>query len=194
MTDSEPEGVVGRLGSRIRAERQGQGLTVAELSNLSGVGRATVSELEQAARTPTLDTLAKIATGLGVPMPTLLEERRPGMPLESFAPGSELEVRVLGIWIEDDVQVEVYRLRLSGPLRRGRSRPGSRGYLTVISGTLSAGSAATPRHLTAGSQLAFAADQPHALLPDGDAEVVLVMRYPIDIDVPDPAEPQPSGD
>ena len=101
MTDSEPEGVVGRLGSRIRAERQGQGLTVAELSNLSGVGRATVSELEQAARTPTLDTLAKIATGLGVPMPTLLEERRPGMPLESFAPGSELEVRVLGIWIED---------------------------------------------------------------------------------------------
>ncbi len=179
MTESQD--VVGRLGPKIRAEREEQGLSVSDLSSRSGVGRSTLADLEQSARTPTLDTLAKIAHGLGVPMPHLLDAEVTRSPVEAPLGESDgTEAKPLSIWREGDEQIEVYRLRVSTPIHRGRSRVGSRGYLTVITGSLAAGSAATPRTLTAGGQLAFAADQPHVFAPvKGTAEVVLVMRYPI---------------
>lgn len=176
MSES-PEGAVSRLGSRIRAERVDQGLSVTELSERSGVGRATVADLERTARTPSLDTLAKIADGLGVAMPDLLTERREA-PL--ITPVTGMDVKLLGAWIDDDIQVEVHRLRIRESIRRGPLRSGARGYLTVLGGTLMAGAPATPRRLTTGGQLAYSADQPHVLIPGGGpVEAVLVMRYPV---------------
>ena len=179
MTDSPGGGAVERLGARIRAERQDQGLSVTELSELSGVGRGTVNDLERTTRTPSLDTLAKIATGLGVAMPDLLRERRARQAfLLAGEPG--LEVEPLEAWAEDDAQVEVHRLRITKPVRRPAAEKGTRGYLTVVAGSLSAGAAATPRTLGVGGQLAYAAEQPHVLVPvGGPAHAVLVMRRPL---------------
>lgn len=179
MTESDD--VVGRLGPRIRAEREDQGYSVSDLSARSGVGRTTLADLEQSARTPTLDTLSKIAQALGVPMPHLFDAQVSGRPVEaSLGEAGDPATRPLSIWTENDEQIEVYRLRVSEPIRRGRSAKGARGYLTVITGSLTAGSAATPRKLHAGDQLAFAADQPHVFTPThGSAEIVLVMRYPV---------------
>lgn len=180
MADSPTGDAVERLGARIRAEREDQGLSVSELSELSGVGRGTVTDLERTLRTPTLDTLAKIASGLGVPVPDLLREPRAGRRcLLTPVPG--LEVEVLDVWLEDAVQVEVHRLRVTEAVRRPAARKGSRGYLTVLSGELSAGSAGTPRKVATGEQLAYAADQPHVIAPvGGTAQAVLVMRYPVE--------------
>ena len=182
MTESQD--VVGRLGPRIRAQRVDQGFTVSDLSARSGVGRSTLADLEQSARTPTLDTLSKIAHGLGVPMPHLLDDEVSERPVEAPLGESDgTEAKPLSIWTEGREQIEVYRLRVAEPIHRGRSRAGSRGYLTVITGSLAAGSAATPRKRVAGGQLAFAADQPHVFTPvHGTAEVVLVMRYPLSED------------
>lgn len=187
MGDSPTEDAVERLGARIRAERQDQGLSVTELSELSGVGRGTVTDLERTLRIPSLDTLTKIASGLGVPVPDLLREPRTGRRcLLTTTPG--LQVEVLDVWVEDEVQVEVHRLRVIQPVRRPAARKGARGYLTVLAGELSAGSAATPRKLATGGQLAYAADQPHVFTPvGGPVEAVLVMRYPVG------GEPEASG-
>ncbi|GAB49750.1 helix-turn-helix domain-containing protein [Mobilicoccus pelagius] len=180
MTDSSTGRAVERLGARIRAERQERGLTIAELSERSGVGRGTVTDLERTLRTPSLDTLAKIAAGLGVPVPDLLRDRVSGGRCRlTSVPG--LEVEVLDVWTEGDVQVEIHRVRITDTVRRPAARTGTRGYLTLVAGVLSAGSASTPRKIETGGQVAYAADQPHVFVPiGGPAEAVLVMRHPIE--------------
>ena len=68
----------GRLGSRVRELRRGQGLTLEELAARSGVSRAMISKLERGEKNPTLVVAAKLAEGLGVTLSRLagMEERR----------------------------------------------------------------------------------------------------------------------
>ncbi|MDO5627266.1 MAG: helix-turn-helix transcriptional regulator [Mobilicoccus sp.] len=176
MTDSSSDHLA-RIGSRVREERRDQGLSVTALSHRSGIGRTTLSDLESAARTPTLETLAKIASGLGVAMPELLE-RRPPEALTRFE-DDVVSAEALGLWVDEaGAQVETYRIRIDGSVRRDRGPRGARGYLTVVAGTVKAGAAATPRSVSVGGQLAYPADQPHVFA--GSAEAVLVVRYPAD--------------
>ena len=42
------------------------------LSDLSGVGRVTITRIEGAAQSPKLDTIQKLATGMGYPVQALL--------------------------------------------------------------------------------------------------------------------------
>jgi transcriptional regulator with XRE-family HTH domain len=68
----------GRLGERVRDLRQGRGLTLDGLAELSGVSRAMISKLERGEKNPTLVVAAKLAEGLGVTLSRLagMEERR----------------------------------------------------------------------------------------------------------------------
>jgi transcriptional regulator with XRE-family HTH domain len=68
----------GRLGSRVKELRRGQGLTLEELARRSGVSRAMISKLERGEKNPTLVVAAKLAEGLGVTLSRLagVEERR----------------------------------------------------------------------------------------------------------------------
>jgi len=67
-----------RLGVRVKELRRGQGLTLAELAEKSGVSRAMLSKVERGEKNPTLVVAAKVAEGLGVSLSRLLgqEERR----------------------------------------------------------------------------------------------------------------------
>ncbi|RWE84226.1 MAG: helix-turn-helix transcriptional regulator [Mesorhizobium sp.] len=59
---------------RLRVER---GISQDDLALSAGVERAYVGYLERAARNPTIITLEKIATALGVPMAQLFREPEP---------------------------------------------------------------------------------------------------------------------
>lgn len=173
------------IASRIRAERESAGLGVAQLSARSGVARGTVADLERGRRAPTLETLAKLAAGLDLPVAALLEERAAG-PEDPWTPHPHLVVTPLGGWVEGSVRVEVSRLRISGPVRHGPAVAGARAYVTVVAGTLAAGSASTPRTVRSGQQVAFAVDQPHVLVPTAPpVEAVLVLRSPSGDALPD---------
>ena len=72
---------VGRRLRRLREERQ---LSLSALARRSGVGKATLSELEGGQRNPTLETLYALTTALGVPLSTVLAD-----PLSAaLTPGS----------------------------------------------------------------------------------------------------------
>jgi len=53
--------------------RKEKGLTIRELSNLSGVNRSTINEIENEITMPRVDTLGKIARALGVSLDELCE-------------------------------------------------------------------------------------------------------------------------
>ncbi len=85
MSERESTGVseadavsAGRLGARVRDLRRGQGLTLEEFAERSGVSRAMISKLERGEKNPTLVVAAKLAEGFGITLSQLvgMEERR----------------------------------------------------------------------------------------------------------------------
>lgn len=168
-----------QIGRRLQQIREADGATMATLAARSGIGRATLSRAERGTRSPSLDTLARVADALGVPVRSLLDEGRPVQLTDVDALSQNAHVEGLGQWDTEQDRVEIFRLRLQpGARRLPPGRPGSRGYLTVVAGTVRAGSAATPRTADTGHQVAFAADQPHVMEPiGGPADCVLIMRH-----------------
>lgn len=63
-----------RLGARLRELRVAAGLTQAELARRTGIHRPNIARVEAGRHTPSLETLARLATAIGVPTTTVLAE------------------------------------------------------------------------------------------------------------------------
>lgn len=60
-----------RFGDRIRELRQQRGLSQEDLAERSGLHRTQIGFVERAERSPRLDTIEKLARGLGVSLAEL---------------------------------------------------------------------------------------------------------------------------
>lgn len=80
MSSQPPENVYTRLAARLREERHRQGLTLEALAASAGISTAFLAYIEQERRKPSLVTAAKLAKGLGVPLPDLFKEPKSGAP------------------------------------------------------------------------------------------------------------------
>ncbi len=67
-----------RVGARIRQIRTGQGLTLEQLSETSGIPPELISRVERGRTLASLRTLAHLARGLGVELAVLLTQDAPG--------------------------------------------------------------------------------------------------------------------
>ena len=165
------------VGTRVRAARQARGLSIGTLAGAAGVGKGSLSEIENGARNPTLGTLYAIADALGLPLADLLDGRA-GARIAS--PG--IEARLLDVHSEHGWTVEVYRLTLApGPGRRsGGHGAGVVEHLLVTAGRLRAGRLGEERELEAGQSAQWISDVAHTYAPLGDdpVEAVLVIRSP----------------
>lgn len=61
-----------RVGANIKRLRKAQGISQEELAERARVHRTFVSQIERAVKSPTLESLEKIALGLGVPLKDLV--------------------------------------------------------------------------------------------------------------------------
>ena len=66
----------GRLGARLRELRLAAGLTQAELARRTGIHRPNIARVEAGRHTPSLETLSRIATAIGVPATRVLSSER----------------------------------------------------------------------------------------------------------------------
>lgn len=64
-----------RLGVRVRQIRLGQGSTQEEIGERAGLSYKQIGEIERGQANPELDTLEKLARGLGVPLADLFSAR-----------------------------------------------------------------------------------------------------------------------
>jgi len=62
------------VGAAIRHLRAGQGIAQERLAALAGVDRAFFGKLERGESNPSVETLAKVADALGVPLDVLFAE------------------------------------------------------------------------------------------------------------------------
>lgn len=80
------DSAVSALGDRLRAAREGLGLTLDQLSASVGVSKAHLSRLESGDRQPSVGILVEVAAALGTRVSVLLGEDVAGAPLATFAP------------------------------------------------------------------------------------------------------------
>ena len=170
------------MGRRLRALREARGISLNDLARVAGVGKATVSGLENGTRNPTLETMYAIAAALGVPMSSLTLD--PGAPAHTATAvrGAAVVSTLLEVFHEPAATYEFYRIRvLPGASQTSPAHPpGVTEHLTVYRGRLVVGPVDAPLTAGPGEYVTWSADVPHLYETAGPEEVdaALVIRTP----------------
>ena len=150
-----------RIAASLRALRQRQGLSVAQLAERSGIARATVTKLEAGQGNPTIDTLYALADTLGAALGDLIGEPT-ATRVEVIRSGEGDRVRgAVSARLLDRTHgrrlTELYEVSFATRTRR----------------------ADNPVELSAGDFVRFPGDVPHLYQAiDSPAHGVLVMSHP----------------
>lgn len=88
-TETSREGATSELGTRLRSERERQGIGVRELSRRLGVSASMISQIERGRVMPSVNTLYSITSALGISLDDLFAEHPGGArPLAAVAAGA----------------------------------------------------------------------------------------------------------
>jgi transcriptional regulator with XRE-family HTH domain len=157
------------LADNLRQLRAERGLTAAELSARSGLGKATLSQIEAGRGNPRLETLRDLAAALGVEVTDLLApptgngatvvRRDGGLDISDAVVAGRL-VRSLTM---PAAVVEFYDNRIppGGKEVSASHGVGSHEHVYVLAGRVLAGPVDAPVELGRGDYAAYPADRPH---------------------------------
>lgn len=198
------------IGRRIRVLREERGISLTALARAAGIGKATLSGLENGTRNPTLETLYAVTAQLGVPLGTVLAgpahaplvlagatgtpvvpDRAAGTTAVSTGAantpvvhGAAVRATLLEAFTEAGATYELYRMSVvPGATQVSPAhRAGVTEHVTVFTGVLRAGPVDAPLTAAAGGHLRWTSDVPHCYTAVGDEEVTasLLLRYPRD--------------
>ena len=176
------------IGHRVKALREAMDLSLRDLAQRSGVGAATLSQVERGESSPTLTVAARIADGLELTLSQLLrldEGRhvvivRNGSGRRSNRPGHAIEELTPPL---PGQRADVSRHRLDAGRSTGGEgdppihEPGSRETVVVLSGSVELTVDGERYPLAAGDSATFDADLPHNLHNPGatTAEILAVI-------------------
>lgn len=180
-------GVVQMVARNLRRLRVERGVSLSELSRLSGVGKATLSGLEGGGGNPTIETLWSLADALGVAFGELVAEPEPPPRVQvrraadgAQVPGAGAGVRLVERLVGRNV-VELYEFRLE-PEGVREARPHSPGVLErvfVTEGVMLAGPRGEAVELSVGDSVRFPGDGPHSYAAGlGGARALVLLEYP----------------
>lgn len=93
-----------QLGQRIRNLRNAQQMSQEELSFKAGISPAHLGQIERALKNPTIDTIAKIAAALGIPVATLFTMDSVSVPSQNATIG-KINAQLLSMPEEDQKDI-----------------------------------------------------------------------------------------
>jgi transcriptional regulator with XRE-family HTH domain len=184
----EPTDLAPVVGGNLRRLRTKRGLSLERLSQLSGVSRAMLGQIELGQSAPTINVLWKIARALEVTFSALISSRTQSGALVLRSDEAKLlsskdrsfTSRAL-FPFDEPRRVEFYELRLAGGgvETADPHAPGTSENLVVTAGVVEIDVAGETHRLTAGDSILFEADAAHAYRNTGKVEAVmyLVMTY-----------------
>lgn len=175
---------VPNVGQRIRALREGQGLSLRALSERAGLSINAISLIERGTNSPTVSSLHLLATALGVPITAFFEDSheesvvvtRAGTRLQSQANGITMES--LGIGLRDQ-QLEPFLITLepgAGNAEQPVMHDGEE-FVHCLEGEISYSIGDGIYKLSAGDSLLFEAGQPHAFHNPGARQARMVAVF-----------------
>lgn len=178
MTDNADD-ILTLLPARLKAARRAQGLSLEAVSNLSGVSRSMVSQIERGESSPTIATLWNLTRALQVDFAGLLDAvaapehidvlRAAQVPVIGNM-GQECSIAILSP-PEDAGGHEVYDIRFKpgGRLSSQPHAPGTTEQLTVLEGEIEIVSGSVKERLQAGDTARYRADIAHCITAIGPA-------------------------
>lgn len=157
------------FAKNLKAIREKEKLSLEKVSQLCGVSKTMIGQIERGESSPTLTTIWKIANGLKVSFTSLIHQ-----------PQSDTEVvlkKDLQVLTEDDGKYRVYpnfpfqeesrfeiytiEIDQGGQLSAEAHKEGTEEYITVFEGVLLIRVNENDYTLTAGDAIRFKADRPH---------------------------------
>jgi transcriptional regulator with XRE-family HTH domain len=179
--------VLASIGELLRSAREQQGMTLEQVSELSGISKSHLSRLESGERQPSVASLLALSVTFGVPVGAFFgETQAAGAPLAiSLADETRREVNGLtiapcsgyaGSNVLDALRVTIGPDRPAPALTRHAGEE----WIYVLSGTLRLEYDGEVHVLGAGSAAHFNAELPHRLGAErATTEVLLVAAKPI---------------
>ena len=157
------------LADNLRRLRNERGLTASELSARSGVGKATLSQIEAGRGNPRLETLRDLAVALGVEVTELLEPPAPtGAIVVRHDGGLDISDTVVAGRLVRSLTmpaavVEFYDNEIppGGKEVSASHGVGAHEHVYVLAGRVLAGPVDAPVELGRGDYAAYPADRPH---------------------------------
>lgn len=175
------------LSENVRRLRESHGLSLSQLSERSGVAKATLFKVERGRTNPTLDTIVAIAETFDVPVTSLISTP-PRADVEVLRAGEGQDIS------DDSSNGQVLRSQVIGAgsleihsqtFFDGRSETsashgaGAREHVMVRSGQIRVGPVGQEEVLSTGDYATYPADRTHRWQAvDGDASVWIVHTFP----------------
>ena len=183
----EPQDVNAAVGRNVRAQRTSLAWTLDDLAARSGVSKGMLSQVEQARTNPSVATICRLATALGVSIASLVEAPegpsarvvRAEEAVTLWTGGHQDSWARLLVGSGTSQQVELWDVRMvAGDGYASEGHPsGTRELLLVIDGELTLELDGDPHQVGAGDAIAFVADRPHAYRNRGGAP----LRYSLSV-------------
>jgi transcriptional regulator with XRE-family HTH domain len=171
-----------RIAALIRSYRLRRNLTLAQLSELSGISVGHLSRLENGGRTPTVRLLLQLARALGVSLGALVGESPEPNTVYVSRGGDRHTIAAGDTWLQSLSDpalrwLQVVELSLlPGRLGEPAAHSGEE-WVYVLSGAIEVDVNGSSSSLAAGDAVHFRADVPHALRnPHEAGATVLVVN------------------
>ena len=175
------------LADNVRRLRESHGLSLSQMSERSGVAKATLFKVERGRTNPTLDTLIAIAETFDVSVPSLIAAP-PRADVEVLRDGEGDDIsddssmgRVLRSQVIGAGSLEIHAQTFyDGKSETSASHgAGAREHVLVRSGSIRVGPVGLEQVLHAGDYATYPADRAHRWQAvDGDASIWIVHTFP----------------
>lgn len=177
------------IAVNLKSLRQERNLTLGQLSKTSGISKAMLSDIEKGNSNPTINTIMKIAAGLGVSYTQLMEPVKKDAALVHYdeAVPSENDNQHFHVFCyyptSPTRDFELFRSELD-PYSEHHSdghKEKSQEYVYMLQGTLELHTESDVYTLHPGDALMFTSDQKHSYYNHGSelAEFVTINYYPV---------------
>ncbi|GAB5448014.1 helix-turn-helix domain-containing protein [Gymnodinialimonas sp.] len=181
------DNILNTLPSRLKDARKAKGLSLDAISNLSGVSRSMISQIERGESSPTIATLWNLTKALNVDFAGLLDGADTGDKIDILKAAEVPTIDNMGegcrIAIlsppEEAGGHEVYDISFeaSGVLASQPHTHGSIEQLTVLEGRVRIKSGSAHSEANAGDTARYAADVTHEIAAiDGPARIFLIVK------------------
>ncbi|WP_298912666.1 XRE family transcriptional regulator [uncultured Algimonas sp.] len=179
MPCPETDALSEKLGETISRLRKADQLSLGELSEMSGVAKSMISQIEKNESNPTVATLSRLSQALGTSVEAMFATGPAESALVQHARIQDVprltsddglcELRIIGaLETVEFVQVYDFRAQPGGELASSAHPLGSVENLTVLAGTLEVRIGNEAWRAVEGETLRYRADRPHGIRNVGD--------------------------
>ncbi|MCG9649186.1 helix-turn-helix domain-containing protein [Vibrio brasiliensis] len=184
MTMKKPP--IAQIAATLSRERQRSGLSLSEVAKRAQIAKSTLSQLENGAGNPSIETLWSICVVLDIPFSRLIEEPsaetkviRYGEGVSVFSKSEDYQATLLAA-CPPNASRDIYWLEVAPnePFYSEPHNPGTIEHVVIIKGRARLGTTNDAHELSEGDYITYPGDRPHmfeALEPNTKA--MLISEY-----------------